>query len=130
VSAEILQGEAIAPRQFGPFDAADVARYADASADNNPLHTDPAIAAKAGLERPPIHGMLIMGCFESFLKEWRPSAQVVKLSAKFIRPVLIDEAVEVSGKVVRATPDAPAVVRLTVKRDRDLVCLAEAVVRP
>lgn len=133
MSAAIKQGETIAARRFGPFDAGDVAAYAMASGDDNPLHVDPAIAAKAGLAGVPIHGMLIMGCFESYLDAWSPGVSVKKLSGKFIRPVLVGEAFEVSGKVVRAAPGAPAVLRLMVKRDdaaRDLVCLAEAFVTP
>lgn len=136
MSAAPWQGEAIAPRRFGPFPAAAVAAYAAASADDNPLHSDPALAARAGLARPPIHGMLIMGCFESYLAQWRPGATIRKLSAKFIRPVLVGEAIEVSAKVVKATPGEPAVLRLTVKRhadggaQADLVCLGEAFVEP
>ena len=129
------QGETIAPCRFGPFSADAVAAYAIASDDTNPLHSDPALAAKAGLTRPPIHGMLIMGCFESYLAAWRPGATIRKLSAKFIRPVLVDEGIEVMGKVVQAVPGQAAVLRLTVKRladagaASDLVCLAEAFVQ-
>ena len=128
------QGEVVAPRRFGPFPVSAITAYAAASADTNPLHTDPALAAKAGLARPPIHGMLIMGCFEPYLAAWRPGAAIRKLSAKFIRPVLVDEGIEVSGKVVQAAPGSPVVLRLTVKRHAgeggasDLVCLAEAFV--
>ena len=133
MSAPPRQGEAVVPRRFGPFAAAAVAAYAAASADDNPLHTDAALAAKAGLARPPIHGMLIMGCFESYLAQWRPDATIRKLSAKFIRPVLVEEGIEVSAKVVRASAGEPAVLRLTVKRhapdaEADLVCLGEAFV--
>lgn len=127
------QGEAVAAHRFGPFPAAAVAAYAAASADDNPLHHDPALAAKAGLPRPPIHGMLIMGCFEPYLAAWRPDATIRKLSAKFIRPVLVDEGIEVTGKVVQAATGQAVVLRLTVKRHAegapsDLVCLAEAFV--
>ena len=127
------QGESIAPCVFGPFPAAAVAAYAAASADTNPLHSDPTLAAKAGLARPPIHGMLVMGCFEAYLAAWRPEAAIRKLSAKFIRPVLVGEGVEISGKVVQAIPGTPAVIRLTVKRNADgtttdMVCLGEAFV--
>ena len=133
MSAPPRQGEAIASQRFGPFSAAAVAAYAAASADDNPLHEDPALAAKAGLARPPIHGMLIMGCFEPYLAAWRPGATIRKLSAKFIRPVLVDEGIEITAKVVRAAPGVPAVLRLTVKRhavsaEADLVCLGEAFV--
>ena len=136
MSEEPRRGEVVPSHRFGPFLAATVLAYADASADHNPLHTDAALAAKAGLARPPIHGMLIMGCFETFLARWRPGATIRKLSAKFIRPVLVDESFEISAKVVQAAPGAPAVLRLTVKREAttdveaDLVCLGEALVDP
>ena len=130
MTSPIRQGETVAGRQFGPFGAEDVAAYALASGDDNPLHVDPTIAAKAGLAGVPIHGMLIMACFESFLREWREDVLVRKLSSKFIRPVLIDEAFEVSGKVVRVDA-GDAVLRLMVKRaglPAELVCMAEAFV--
>ena len=58
--------------------------------------------------------------------------RVVKLSAKFVRPVLVGEGIEVAAKVVQSPDDAPAVIRLTVKKSgsvRDIVCLAEAFVQ-
>lgn len=127
MSEPLRQGEAAPARRFGPWTPADVAAYAAASGDDNPLHVDPAIAAAAGLASPPIHGMLLAGCFEPYLAAWRPDARLVRLSAKFIRPVLAGEAVEVTAKVVRA--GEPAVLRLTVKRGAELVCLAEASLR-
>ena len=67
----LRQGEAILPRVFGPFETEAVLAYASASADDNPLHVDPALAARVGLARPPIHGMLAMGCLEAYLRDWR-----------------------------------------------------------
>jgi acyl dehydratase len=130
--APVAAGEVLPRRRFGPFDAAAVAAYAAASGDDNPLHSDPALAARAGLARPPVHGMLIMGCFEPFLRAWRPTATIVKVSGKFIRPVLVGDGIEVSGKVVQAGKGAPAVLRLMVRggEANDLVCLAEAFVEP
>ncbi len=129
MNAAVRQGDSLAERTFGPFAPADVEAYAAASGDDNPLHADPALAARVGLERPPIHGMLLVGCLEPFLAAWRPGTTLARLSAKFIRPVLVGEAVAVSGKVVQLRGDAQAVLRLTVKRGADLVCLAEATVR-
>lgn len=129
MSVAIRRGETLPPKLFGPFDADAVRAYADASADDNPLHVDPTLAAKAGLAKPPIHGMLIMGCFEVFLRGWRPDATVKKLSSKFIKPVLVGERIELTGKIVQAAPAEPAVLRLMVKSGRgELVCLAEAFV--
>ena len=129
MSEPIRRGEALASRLFGPFDAPAVAAYAIASGDDNPLHVDPTIAAKAGLARPPVHGMLVMGYFEAYLVAWRPETKITKLSGKFIKPVLVGETIEISGKVVQVS-EAAAVLRLMVRReDGELACLAEAFVK-
>ena len=128
MSAPIVRGETIASRTYGPFSADDLAAYAAASGDDNPLHLDPALAAQAGLAAPPIHGMLIMACLTPYLAAWRPEVTTQKIAAKFVEPVLLGETFEVSGKVVQATEGAPAVVRLTARRGAAIVCLAEAFV--
>ena len=130
MSEAVRQGETLAARRFGPFERDDVDAYAEASGDDNPLHVDASLAARAGLDRPPVHGMLLVGCFEPFIAAWRPQARLAGLSARFIRPVLTGEAVEVSGKVVQLRVDGRVVLRLTVKRGADLACLAEATVVP
>ena len=124
----LQRGETIAPATFGPFSAADLAAYAQASGDDNPLHLDPALAAQAGLAAPPIHGMLIMAQLEPYLRAWRPDLRVRKMSTKFVEPVLAGETFDVTGKVVQAQPGQPAVVRLTVRRGTAIVALAEAFV--
>jgi acyl dehydratase len=44
----------------GPVSAVDLALYAAASGDHNPLHLDAEVARAAGFERPIVHGMLTM----------------------------------------------------------------------
>lgn len=44
----------------GPVSAVDLALFAAASGDHNPLHLDEGVARDAGFERPVVHGMLTM----------------------------------------------------------------------
>jgi hypothetical protein len=44
----------------GPVTAVDLALFAAASGDHNPLHLDAEVARAAGFERPVVHGMLTM----------------------------------------------------------------------
>jgi acyl dehydratase len=44
----------------GPVTAIDLALFAAASGDHNPLHLDVEAARSAGLDRPVVHGMLTM----------------------------------------------------------------------
>jgi acyl dehydratase len=57
-------GDEIRAQDFGPFTREALARYAAVSGDDNPLHLDPNAARAAGLAGPPVHGMLMLSCFE------------------------------------------------------------------
>jgi acyl dehydratase len=98
-------GEHLPKCLCGPLDGAALARYALASGDDNPLHLDPSIAQRAGLAERPIHGMLMVGHFEPMIFAWRPDFALIGLSAKFLRPVLVGQSFELSGRVIRVTPD-------------------------
>jgi len=57
--AELKQGEQIPELKVTP-DAGLTKRYAEASGDPNPIHTDPAFAEKAGLPGVILHGLWTM----------------------------------------------------------------------
>jgi acyl dehydratase len=125
-------GQTIDRRDFGPFTAEQLARYASASGDDNPLHLDPAVATAAGLEMPPVHGMLMMSCFEPTLGQWRRDVAIYRLAGKFLRPVLVGQSIAISGRVVRASraPRAELFVRLMAHGPNGaLAILAEATLR-
>jgi acyl dehydratase len=44
----------------GPVSSVDLALFAAASGDHNPLHLDDEVARMAGFDRPVVHGMLTM----------------------------------------------------------------------
>jgi len=122
-------GEEIGPLGFGPFEREQLARYAAVSGDDNPLHLDARVATAAGLAAPPVHGMLMLSCFEPALLGWRRDIIVSRLSAKFLRPVLAGQGISISGRVVRSNlaPRPELVLRLTARGpDRELVIVAEA----
>ncbi|MEI7770052.1 MAG: MaoC/PaaZ C-terminal domain-containing protein [Chloroflexales bacterium] len=58
---DVQIGQALPELELPPLSAADLARYAEASGDHNPLHTDDAHARAAGLDGVIAHGMLVMG---------------------------------------------------------------------
>jgi acyl dehydratase len=105
MSGEIKIGDKLPETVIGPFDAEALARYAEVSGDDNPLHLDDAVAAKIGLAAPPVHGMKLLAAFEPMIKGWRNDLRLVGLSAKFIQPILRGETVTLSGRVLRASDD-------------------------
>ena len=125
-------GTVLPPATFGPFDAVALVAFAAASGDDNPLHLDAAVAVQAGLARPPIHGMLMVACFEPALAAWRGDLHVAALSVKFIRPVLEGETVVVSGRVIKQVDAGAAILMRLMAHggSGDLAVLGEATLRP
>jgi acyl dehydratase len=124
-------GDEIRAQSFGPFVREALARYAAVSGDDNPLHLDPNAARAAGLPGPPVHGMLILSCFEPLIVRWRRDLFIARLSGKFLRPVLAGEGIRVSGRVVRRrdVPRPELTLRLIARaQNNDLAILGEATV--
>src|ERR1700737_2673882 len=94
-------GDEICAQSFGPFAREALARYAAVSGDDNPLHLDPKAARAAGLAVPPVHGMLMLSCFEPWIMRWRRDLFIARLSGKFLRPVLAGDGIRVSGRGMR-----------------------------
>ena len=124
-------GDEIRAQNFGPFDRDALARYAAVSGDDNPLHLDPNAARAAGLAGPPVHGMLMLSCFEPLIMRWRRDLFIARLSGKFLRPVLADEGIRVSGRVMRRrdVPRPELTLRMIARaQNNDLAILGEAAV--
>ena len=115
----------------------DVAAYADASGDHNPLHRDDEVARAAGFDRVIAHGMYTMGTLASWLVEWLggPDA-LLRLQVNFRSPVMVEETIVCGGRVRSLDPDRrTAVLEVWVTLERDGVTewpirKSEAEVRP
>jgi acyl dehydratase len=126
-------GARMPERNVGPFAHAELAAYAEASGDSNPLHLDLDVAGTVGLSAPPVHGMLLLASFEPALYDWRPDLKIGRLSGRFTQPVLEGEVVTLSARVIRAAEgDNPHVlVRLIANgASRAPALVAEAVLIP
>ena len=78
---------------------AQIAKYADATGDHNPLHLDPAFAATTPFGRPVAHGMLVLAfaselLARSFGRAWLCGG---KLRARFRSPVYPGDVVTAHG---------------------------------
>jgi acyl dehydratase len=94
-------GEKLPPRTIGPFSAADLADYAAASGDSNPLHLDLAFARGFGFAARPVHGMRLLAGFEPLLRDWRPDLVTIGLSGQFLTPVLEEQTAVLSARVAK-----------------------------
>ena len=123
-----MSRETLPDLRLGPIGPDWVARYAAASLDDNPIHTDPAAATAVGLEGPVVQGMLFMGQFEAVLASWRPDWRILSLEAKFLRPVPVGDGAHVTARLLREEEDGRKVaVRLTVRTQAGgIACIGDA----
>jgi acyl dehydratase len=76
-----------------------LALYAGAGADHNPIHVDEEAAKAGGLPGIIAHGMLPLGFLGHLLTQWVPQKQVRSLSARFVAMAFPGDVISCSGKV-------------------------------
>jgi acyl dehydratase len=99
----------------------DVAAYAEASGDRNPLHLNDAFARAAGFPGVIAHGMFTMAHLTSCLTRWTGDPGALRrLRVQFRSPVLLGETI-VAGGTVRSIDPASrrAVLDVWVRVERD-----------
>src|SRR3954451_24765153 len=111
---------------------ADLARYAEASGDHNPIHQDESVARSVGLPGVIAHGMYTMALAARAVSSWFPDAEVVSFGCKFTNPVVVPAEggveLEVAGEAKEA--DGLTTVALTVTCDgKKVLGMPKAVLR-
>ena len=76
-----------------------LALYAGAGADHNPIHVDEEAAKAGGLSGIIAHGMLPLGFLGQLLTHWVPQRQVRGLSARFVAMAFPGDVITCSGKI-------------------------------
>ena len=103
--AKIEIGASIPGITRGPVNRAQLALFADASGDHNPIHLDDDAAKSAGLPGVIVHGMLMMAILGQMLTEWVPQSQVQKFSSRFAAMAVPGDTIICSGTVVARHDD-------------------------
>jgi acyl dehydratase len=82
-----------------PIDRVQLARYAGASGDFNPVHVDETYARTAGMPSVYAPGMLVMGFLGQLLSDWARGGQLRRYNVKFIKIVWPADTVVCKGRV-------------------------------
>lgn len=83
-----------------PVNQIQLVKYAGASGDFHPLHTDPEFGKKIGIGQI-AHGMLIMGFAGEALTNWIPKKYIRQFSVRFVGMTRLGDSVTVTGKIGR-----------------------------
>lgn len=124
-------GHRFADTKLAILSAQDVAAYAEASGDHNPIHLDERAARAAGLPGTIVHGMLIMGRLEGAIRNWLPQARLAGLQCRFVKPLAVGDGISIGGRIVRLRQQendgSELLLRLTIANgDGVPVCIGEA----
>jgi acyl dehydratase len=125
-------GEHLPAFDIPGFSAAEIARYTTAAGDPNKIHVDAAVARSFGLADCVVPGMLIAGQCEIAIARWRQDASIASISARFVRPVFVGEALRLQGRIVARSdmPLADFILRFNARNDAgNIVCVVDAHVR-
>ena len=117
---DVVIGEEL-PELAREVTAEDVAAYAEAGGDRNPLHLDDAVARAAGFDGIIAHGMFTMGHLASAVVAWAgDAAAVTRLTSQFRAPVSMGETIVAGGRVAALHPGERTVtLELVVTLERD-----------
>ena len=96
---ELEVGDALPPIEKDPVTKIQLVRYAGASGDFNPLHTDDAVAQKAGLKGVIAQGLLIMGFVGQAITGWVPRRHLKRFQVRFKGMTFPGDRISVSATV-------------------------------
>ncbi|MEZ5713394.1 MAG: MaoC/PaaZ C-terminal domain-containing protein [Sphingobium sp.] len=84
---------------LGPISRTDLALYAGASGDHNPVHIDLDFAKEAGLDDVFVHGMLSFGVLARVVTEWAGQERLRDLSIRFAAITQVHDKITCSGQI-------------------------------
>ena len=110
----VVPGMELGPTVFGPIERTDIVRYAGASGDFNPIHTDEGYARRSGAPTVFAMGMLPAGYLAHALSDWFGGPhRLRRFKVRFttrIWPgdevVCVGDVTDVEGEVVRVRLEA------------------------
>lgn len=130
---ELQEGQALPNHVKEPVTKVQLVKYAGASGDFNPLHTDDAFAQKIGLPGVIAHGMLVMGFLGEYVNKLAGEVALVKdFKMRFGAMTFPKDVITCSGKVkslIVQDGKQVAVLTLTASKEEQVVGVGEAVLQ-
>ena len=96
---DVQVGDTIPKLTTSPITHLQLVRYAGASGDFNPLHTDPKIGEMIGTGGIIAHGMLIMGFVGRLVSDYVGPAALRKFGVRFKGMTHLDDVITCTGTI-------------------------------
>ena len=108
-------GDLLPPLELPPVTREMLLRYAEASRDPNPVHTDSEAARAVGAHDVLVHGMLQMAWLGRVVTNWVAQRQLREFDARFVAMTLPGERITCTGRIVeKLERDGSRLVRIAV----------------
>jgi acyl dehydratase len=114
-------GAALEPITRGPISRSQIARFAAATGDFNPIHTDEAFAQKVGFPSIIAHGPLTLAFLTQALGHNFGPERVRSVSAQFRAPILPGDTLRIEGTVTEVAAGRASCELRVVRGDGDVV---------
>jgi acyl dehydratase len=119
ISAE--PGVALEPISRGPISRSQIARFAAATGDFNPIHTDEAFAQKVGFPSVIAHGPLTLAFLTQALGRNFGPERVRGVTAQFRAPILPGDTLRIEGTITGVAGGRATCELRVLRGDDDLV---------
>ena len=103
--AHATPGNLIAEYQTGPIPREQLALYAEASGDSNPLHLEAAFAQKAGFDDVIVHGMLGMALLGRLVSTQFAAFTLTRFDARFVAVLPVNQSLRCVAKLASRAAD-------------------------
>lgn len=95
----IQVGDCLEEFRFGPISRAQLALYAGASGDHNPIHIDTDFAKASGLSDVFAHGMLSFGVLTQVVTRWCGIKRLRSFGARFLSITQVHDEISCRAKI-------------------------------
>lgn len=103
----LREGQQLDPLTKPPVTKVQLVKYAGASGDFNPLHTDDEFARKVGMDGVIAHGMLVMGFLGEYIRELAgTNAEVSRFKMRFGAMTIPGDTITCSATVKKLYSEA------------------------
>jgi len=116
-----VAGAPLEPITRGPIQRPQIARFAAATGDFNPIHTDEAFAQKIGFPSIIAHGPLTLAFLTQVLGHNFGPEKVRGVAAQFRAPILPGDTLRVEGTVIEVAGGRASCELRIVRGDDDVV---------
>ncbi len=96
---KLEQGDTFPEVVYNPVTRVQLVRYAGASGDFNPIHTDDRAASESGLEGVIAQGPLVMGFLGQAIVRWIPKRCLKKFKVRFLGMTFPGDIITISAAV-------------------------------